>query len=725
MKKLFLSSLILSLPIFIFGQSYIETKWEKFFGGSYDDKAKSVVSTETGFVFAGWTRSNGNGGKDLMVVNTDKDGNKIWEKYYGTTEDDSANVIISNGKDGYVLGGVTTLKETGYTYLWFLGLDKDGVKKWERNQGGGSLDCATGIFSTKDGGFLILGALEAKGDHDRDMVAIKVDNKGNKSWHATYGGRYYDDMAYSAVPTNDEGFILVGYTKCKGAGEEDVYVVKIDKYGTMKWEKTFGGAGADIAYSIAPTSDGRYYICGSTRSKGFGEEDMYVLKIDNTGNLEWEKTFGGAASDIANSVVCTSDKGCVVSGYTKSKGNGKLNSYLIKLDNKGEICWERSFGKKSFDAFESIILLPDNGYLVAGWSESSAGGESDMWAIRISDNTEPVIKTYVEKKLSEWEKKGPGESDQDFASRISPSNKENKITELRKEAMNFYSNEDGSLAQNTAVTNNNEDEPMYRGGGDPLSGLNAKNNAANKQPIQIGNYYALIIGIDNYSGEWPKLKNAVNDAKAIENLLRTKYRFNSFHVLYNEQASRDAIIKEFEWLVKNAKVNDNVLIYYSGHGEYKQELNKGYWVPADATTASISNYVSNNDIQTFLGGIKSKHTLLIADACFSGDIFRGKTVTIPYEASDKYYEKVYNLPSRKAISSGGIEPVMDGGKDGHSVFAYYLLKTLNTNTSKYYDASQLYENIKIPIVNNSEQTPIFNPIKDSGDEGGQFLFILK
>ncbi len=724
MKRLIILSLVLSIPIFLFSQSYIETKWEKYFGGSYDDKAKSVISTETGFLLAGWTKSSGNGGRDLLVINIDKEGNKIWEKTYGSTEDDSANVVVSNGKDGFLLAGVTTVKESGYTHIWFLFLDKNGDKKWDRIQGGATLDCATDIIQTKEGGFLVVGALEAKGDHDRDMLALKFDSKGNKEWHATYGGRYYDDMAYGAVLTPDDGFILTGYTKCKGAGEEDLYVVKIDKYGTLKWEKTFGGAGSDIGRSISATSDGRFIICGSTRSKGFGEEDMYVVKIDNAGNLEWEKTFGGSASDIAYSVVCTPDKGCVVAGSIKSKGNGKENAYIIKLDNKGEICWERSFGKKQWDVVESIILLPDNGYMAVGWSESLAGGESDMWALRLTDNTEPVIKSYVEKKLSDWEKKVAGESDQDLAARTSQANKDNKITELRKEAMIFYSNEEGSLAQNTANQNANNDEPLYRGGGDPLAGLNVKNTSP-KQPIQIGNYYALIIGIDNYTGEWPKLKNAVADAKAIENLLKTKYKFNSFRTLYNEQATRDNVIKEFEWFVKNVKATDNLLIYYSGHGEFKQELNKGYWVPVDAATMSISNFISNNDIQTFLSGIKSKHTLLIADACFSGDIFRGKTVSIPYENSDKYYEKVYNLPSRKAISSGGLEPVMDGGKDGHSVFAYYLLKTLNTNVSKYYDASQLFDNIKIPIVNNSEQTPNFQPIKDSGDEGGQFLFILK
>ncbi|OFX52525.1 MAG: hypothetical protein A2046_06090 [Bacteroidetes bacterium GWA2_30_7] len=299
---------------------------------------------------------------------------------------------------------------------------------------------------------------------------------------------------------------------------------------------------------------------------------------------------------------------------------------------------------------------------------------------------------------------------------------------------NIIKSSSSSSSQNTSststsTTNNSAstttestttEEPQYRG--DPLKGLDV---STAKKEMEIGNYYALIIGIDNYQGEWPKLKNAVADAKAVESLLKSKYRFNTFHTLYNEKATRDNVIQEFEWLVQNVKSKDNVLIYYSGHGDFKQELNKGYWVPVDAAKLSTSNYISNNDIQTFLGGIKSNHTLLISDACFSGDIFRGKTVSFPYENTEKYYQKVYNLPSRKAISSGGIEPVMDGGRDGHSVFAYYLLKSLNTNANKYFDASQLYENIKIPIVNNSEQTPNFQPIKDSGDEGGQFLFILK
>jgi len=279
---------------------------------------------------------------------------------------------------------------------------------------------------------------------------------------------------------------------------------------------------------------------------------------------------------------------------------------------------------------------------------------------------------------------------------------------------------DIAIAQNTAPVELPE-KPLYRGSGDPLKGL----NVSKSKDMVIGKYYALIIGVNKYQGTWTPLQNAVADAKAIESMLKSKYKFDDFKTLYDEQASRVAIIDAFDLLAKNAKPEDNVFIYYSGHGEFKQELNKGFWVPQDAKTNSVANYISNADLQAFLGGIKSKHTLLVADACFSGDIFRGNTVTVPFEESEKYFKEVHGLASRQAMTSGGIEPVMDGGKDGHSVFAYYFLKTLGDNDNKYFDAGQLYNKIKIPVINNSEQSPKLAPVKNTGDEGGQFIFIKK
>lgn len=261
----------------------------------------------------------------------------------------------------------------------------------------------------------------------------------------------------------------------------------------------------------------------------------------------------------------------------------------------------------------------------------------------------------------------------------------------------------------------------YRGG-DPLKGLNL---AKAQQVLDVGNYYALIIGIDEFHGEWSPLKNAVNDAKSLQQLLEEKYEFECIRTLYNEEATRQNILKNFEWFMDTIDIMDNLLIYYSGHGYYSEQMEQGFWVPVDAKSKEIHEYISNEQIRSFMSGIRSKHTLLVSDACFSGDIFRGKTLSIPYDNSTKYYNKVCSLMSRKALTSGGIEPVMDGGRDGHSVFGYYLLKALDSNTSKYMDASELFNLIKIPVVNNSEQTPMYNPVNSTGDEGGQFIFITK
>ncbi|MFH0756338.1 MAG: caspase family protein [Bacteroidota bacterium] len=259
-------------------------------------------------------------------------------------------------------------------------------------------------------------------------------------------------------------------------------------------------------------------------------------------------------------------------------------------------------------------------------------------------------------------------------------------------------------------------------GDDPLKGLNV---AQALQSIDIGDYYALIIGIDEFRGEWPPLRNAVNDARSVQQLLEQKYQFQHIKTLYNKEATRQNILNEFEWFMNNVREKDNLLIYYSGHGYYNDQIEKGFWVPVDAETKQMHQYISNEEIRAFMSGIRTRHTLLISDACFSGDIFRGKTLSIPYENSTKYYHKVYSLTSRKAMTSGGVEPVLDGGRNGHSVFGYYLLKALEGNENKYLDAGELFNQIKIPIINNSEQTPIYNPVHDTGDEGGQFIFITK
>lgn len=244
--------------------------------------------------------------------------------------------------------------------------------------------------------------------------------------------------------------------------------------------------------------------------------------------------------------------------------------------------------------------------------------------------------------------------------------------------------------------------------------------------IKAGRYIALLIGINDYEGYWNPLKNAVNDAAELAEVLKKDYNFDEVYTLLDKEATRRNIIQKLEWFTSNIKSDDNVLIFYAGHGQFNKNLNKGYWVPADAKTKSVADYISNNDVKTFIGGIPSKHTLLITDACFAGDIFRGPNgESVQFDPNDmsRYYREVYRKPSRVALTSGSIEPVMDSGRDNHSIFTYYLLKALKENKRKYFDASQLFNEFRMAVANNSEQTPQLNIVRDTDDEGGQFIFI--
>jgi hypothetical protein len=240
-----------------------------------------------------------------------------------------------------------------------------------------------------------------------------------------------------------------------------------------------------------------------------------------------------------------------------------------------------------------------------------------------------------------------------------------------------------------------------------------------------GKYYTLIIGINSYSGEWPQLKNPINDAKKLREVLNNSYRFDQIITLYDSEATRKEIIAKLDWLTENLTEKDNLLIYFAGHGYYNQKLQKGYWVPFDAVTSS---YISNSDVQTYLAGIPSKHTLLITDACFAGDIFRGSEIlNTKRDMSNitKYYSNAYRKKSRLAITSGGVEPVTDDGIDNHSVFAYYLIKALQEVNKDYFDVEELFNEFKVAVGNNAKQTPLLQPIKDAKDEGGKFIFFRR
>ena len=203
--------------------------------------------------------------------------------------------------------------------------------------GGPENEWGSSLIQTADGGYAIAGGTESFGAGEADVYVVKLDANGNLQWTKTIGGES-DDWGNSLIQTSDGGYAVAGGTKSFGAGEKDVYLVKLDAKGNLQWIKTIGGESDDWGYSLIQTSDGGYAVAGGTESFGAGGDDVYVVKLDANGNLQWTKTIGGPDDESGKSLIQTSDGGYAIAGFTYSFGAGWNDVYVVKLDKNGNTC---------------------------------------------------------------------------------------------------------------------------------------------------------------------------------------------------------------------------------------------------------------------------------------------------------------------------------------------------------------------------------------------------
>ncbi len=239
--------------------------------------------------------------------------------------------------------------------------------------------------------------------------------------------------------------------------------------------------------------------------------------------------------------------------------------------------------------------------------------------------------------------------------------------------------------------------------------------------IGFGKYYALVIGVSDYEDESIQDLNGepTKDAQALADVLISNYSFDKENVIILKNPKANDILKQFTILKNKITKNDNLVIFYAGHGNYDQVSEKGYWMPSDAQMEFELNVILNTSIVTLIKAINSRHTLLIADACFSGSIL---VKNRDFKTASKAVQKKYELPSRKAITSGTLTTVPN-----QSVFMKYLLNRLKDNTDKYISAGQLFNKIEDAVINNTtgDNQPQYAPIGNTGDEGGDFIFIKR
>ncbi|QHT65832.1 caspase family protein [Rhodocytophaga rosea] len=240
------------------------------------------------------------------------------------------------------------------------------------------------------------------------------------------------------------------------------------------------------------------------------------------------------------------------------------------------------------------------------------------------------------------------------------------------------------------------------------------------QYVKEGKYYALIIGVEDYEDKkFQKLDNPIRDSRKLTEVLQRQYTFEPENTTILKNPKREELILALQDLAKKVTPSDNVLIFYAGHGTWDEATETGYWIPSDAKNNDFATWIPNSSIREYVKQIRSRHTLLIADACFSGSIFKTRG---SIASASKAIQQIYELPSRKAMTSGALKEVPD-----QSAFIEHLVKRLQTNQYNYLTAERLFTRLKENVISNSlnNQIPQYGDIIGAGSEGGDFIFIRR
>ncbi|MBA7520561.1 hypothetical protein ES705_12657 [subsurface metagenome] len=318
----------------------------------------------------------------------------------GGSGDDRAHSIIETSVGDLVIAGRTLSSDgdvsvnNGSGDYWVVKSKVNGDIQWQKSFGGSGYDWASSIIQTSDGGYAIAGTSESDdGDVSgnmggQDCWIVKLTASGIIEWQKPLGGSA-DERANSIIQTTDGGYAFVGFTNSNDGivslnhGRSDIWLVKLDKNGNIEWQKSLGGSDYDYGLDIIQTSDGGYAIAGHSKSNdgnlsvNYGFHDYWILKLDSQGVIEWQQSYGGSQTEECNSIIQTSDGGYALAGYTlSSDGNVSLNHgfedfWVVKLNSHGAIDWQKSLGGSENDRAFSIIQTSDDGFAIAGRSHSN------------------------------------------------------------------------------------------------------------------------------------------------------------------------------------------------------------------------------------------------------------------------------------------------------------------------------------------------------------------
>ena len=387
------------------------------YGGSKNDSGQSVVATlDGGYIVSGFTQSNDGDitdkqdeSFDYWLLKFNVENELQWQKTYGGSADERGNAIIQTQDGGYAVLGFSfssdgdVTENSGLQDYWLAKLDANGTISWQKSFGYQGADSGVSVIQTNDQGYLVTGVLDVtasggEGNTARnsnrhaggDYWALKLNPSGDIEWSKYFGGNF-TDTPENVIQTEDNGFIIVGGSDSidtdisNNIGTYDFWIIRISETGNLVWEKSFGGDQIDEARAIVKSSDGNYMIAGDTRSSNndisnnIGAADLWLIKISPIGDLLWEKTIGGTNFDVARAMVKTQDNGFLLAGSSRSddvdvsENKGQNDAWALKVDGEGNLQWETTIGGSNIDFGYSIAELNDASIVLVGDSTSNDG----------------------------------------------------------------------------------------------------------------------------------------------------------------------------------------------------------------------------------------------------------------------------------------------------------------------------------------------------------------
>ncbi len=382
--------LCLSAAYFSVALAQPDTIWTRNVGTDGHDLADDVVANKFGYLVLGTTDGRGEGDYDLFLVQTNDIGDTLWTRTYGGPGYDVGFGITVADDSSYVLLGVTNSFGHGSTDIYLVKVGPLGDTIWTSAIGGTSEDWGYSISRNRDGGFVIAGKTYVSPDSGEQALIVRTDAEGRALWQRTFGG-INSELARQAKEVSDGGFIMVGQSESYDPGPyRSVYVVRTSYAGTPIWIKDYGGPSSDEGDDILEIDGGHFIVCGRTYSYGNGDWDAYFMRITADGDTVWTRTCGGTEWDAMHSMVEAPGGGYVSAGHTLSFGNGDFDVYIVKIDPGGFIQWTLAVGNYSQDDASAIKLTDDNRYILAGHTYL---GNYDFYLVRLSAEQVAVYDT--------------------------------------------------------------------------------------------------------------------------------------------------------------------------------------------------------------------------------------------------------------------------------------------------------------------------------------------